>query len=143
PSPAHPEAGGVDPCAKIRNDVRALNQKVADLRGQMEGATGSVLHGLAGQLNAALKQLSQAEKTLAACEAKNKATNDGCHGNTSGVDPNSKAILANVRVMVLLWGKFYQDHPGAANNAFVLCRDLVTGTYFNHLSQYGVVRGSM
>ena len=60
PGPAQAGPAGADPCAKIRNEVRALNVKVADLRGQMEGATGSVLHGLAGKLNLALKQLGQA-----------------------------------------------------------------------------------
>jgi hypothetical protein len=70
-------------------------------------------------------------------------TNDGCHGNKDGVDPNDKAILAHVRVMVLCWGRFYEDHPDALDNAFALCRDLVSGPYFNGLAQYGVGSGSM
>jgi hypothetical protein len=70
-------------------------------------------------------------------------TNDSCHGNTDGVDPNDKAILAHVRIMVICWGRFYKDHPDAVSNAFALCHDLVTGRYFNGLAQYGVGRGSM
>jgi len=70
-------------------------------------------------------------------------TNDGCHGNKDGVDPNDKAILAHVRVMVLCWGRFYEDHSDALANAFALCRDLVNGPYLNGLAQYGVGRGSM
>lgn len=70
-------------------------------------------------------------------------TNSGCHGNTDGVDPNSKVILAHVRLMVVCWGKYYEQHPDAADNAYALCRDLVTGPYLNGLAQYGVGRGSM
>lgn len=70
-------------------------------------------------------------------------TNEDCHGNTGGIEPHDKVIIPNVRVMVLCWGKFYEDHPAAASNAFALCRDLVTGPYFNGLAQYGVGRGSM
>jgi hypothetical protein len=70
-------------------------------------------------------------------------TNDGCHGNLDGVDANDKAILAHVRVMVVCWGHFYEDHPDALDNAFALCKDLVTGPYLNGLAQYGVGRGSM
>lgn len=72
-----------------------------------------------------------------------KTTNEGCHGNTDGIEPNDKVIIPNVRVMVLCWGKFYEDHPDAADNAFALCRDLVSGSYLNGLAQYGVGRGSM
>jgi hypothetical protein len=68
-------------------------------------------------------------------------TNDGCHGNKDGVDPSDKAILAHVRVMVVCWGRFYEDHPDALDNAFALCKDLVTGPYLNQLAQYGVGRG--
>jgi len=71
------------------------------------------------------------------------ATNDICHGNTDGVEPHDKAIIAHVRVMVLCWGKFYEQHSDAVDNAYALCRDLVTGSYFNGLAQYGVGRGSM
>jgi hypothetical protein len=70
-------------------------------------------------------------------------TNQVCHGNKDGVDPNDKAILAHVRVMVVCWGRFYEDHPDAGDNAFALCRDLVTGPYLNGLAQYGVGLGSM
>ena len=69
-------------------------------------------------------------------------TNEGCHGNTDGVQPNDKAILANVRVVLIGWGKFYSDHPEAMDNAAKLCSDVVTGPYFNGLAQYGVGRGS-
>jgi hypothetical protein len=69
--------------------------------------------------------------------------NDTCHGNKDGVDSNDKAILAHVRVMVICWGRFYKDNPDAVSSAFALCRDLVTGPYFNGLAQYGVGRGSM
>jgi hypothetical protein len=70
-------------------------------------------------------------------------TNDTCHGNTDGVDPHDKAIIAHVRVMVICWGRFYSDVPSALDYATALCKDLVTGPYFNGLAQYGVGRGSM
>jgi hypothetical protein len=70
-------------------------------------------------------------------------TNASCHGNTDGVDPNEKAIIPNVRVMVVCWGKFYDDHPDALDSAYALCKDLVTGPYLNGATQYGVGRGSM
>jgi len=70
-------------------------------------------------------------------------TNDGCHGNTDGVEPHDKAIVAHVRVMVVCWGRFYSDVPAAFDNAYALCKDLVTGPYLNGLAQYGVGRGSM
>lgn len=70
-------------------------------------------------------------------------TNSDCHKNTGGVEPNDKVILARVRVAVLCWGKFYEDHPDALDNAFALCRDLVTGPYLNGLAQYGIGRGSI
>ncbi|HXJ95677.1 MAG TPA: hypothetical protein VMT20_22775 [Terriglobia bacterium] len=72
-----------------------------------------------------------------------EGTNQSCHGNEDGVDPNNKAIISHVRVMVLCWGRFYEDHPDALDNAYALCRDLVSGTYFNGLAQYGVGRGSV
>src|SRR3954451_7540197 len=70
-------------------------------------------------------------------------TNSGCHGNLDGVQPNDKVILSHPRLMVLCWGKFYQDHPDALDNAVALCKDLVTGPYLNGLAQYGVGRGSI
>jgi len=39
------------------------------------------------------------------------STNDGCHGNKDGVDPNDKAILAHVSVMILL-GWFLRGTSG-------------------------------
>lgn len=69
-------------------------------------------------------------------------TNDGCHGNTDGVDPNLRAILAHARVLVVCWGSFYEN-VDAFSNAFQLCKDLVTGPYVNGLAQYGVGRGTM
>src|SRR5262249_15165261 len=67
--------------------------------------------------------------------------NDKCHGNTAGVQPNDKAILANVRVIVYGWGPFWEDHILATEAAQVLVDDLVGGPYFNGLAQYGVGRG--
>ena len=70
-------------------------------------------------------------------------TNVGCHGNVDGVEPNEKAIIAHVRVFLLVWGKFYDDHPDALDYGYKLCRDLVTGPFLNGLAQYGVGRGSI
>ena len=72
-----------------------------------------------------------------------EALNQKCHGNTDGVQPHDKNIIAHVRVMVLCWGNFYQEHPDAIESAYALCRDLVEGPYLNGLAQYGVGRGSM
>jgi hypothetical protein len=72
-----------------------------------------------------------------------EALNQKCHGNTDGVQPHDKNIIAHVRVMVLCWGNFYQDHPDAIESAYALCRDLVEGPYLNGLAQYGIGRGSM
>jgi hypothetical protein len=58
-----------DPCAAIRKTTARLEEKVADLKGDMEGASGSVLHRLAGQLTLALNQLTRAQRDLNACEA--------------------------------------------------------------------------
>ncbi len=59
-----------DQCDKIRNKVAQLEEKIADLKDQINGATGAELHGLAGQLSQALRQLAQAQEALAACEGK-------------------------------------------------------------------------
>lgn len=70
-------------------------------------------------------------------------TNATCHGNSSGVKPNDKVILAHASVKVLCWGQFYDDQRDALKNAFKLCSDLVTGPYLNGLAQYGIGRGRM
>ena len=62
-----------DPCVAIRKKTATLEEEVADLKGDIAGATGSVLHGLARQLNVALRQLARAQGELAACEAANPA----------------------------------------------------------------------
>lgn len=64
PPPRHGE------CVDAREKVADLEAKVADLKDQIKGATGSLLHGLAGQLRAAQTTLSQAKKLLAACVGK-------------------------------------------------------------------------
>jgi hypothetical protein len=69
--------------------------------------------------------------------------NSDCHGNLAGVDRNSGSVLANVRVFVVCWGSYYTDHPDGLEYARKLCEDLVTGNYFNQLSQYGIGRGSI
>ena len=46
---------------------------------------------------------------VAALGVEADGTNEGCHGNINGVDANDKAILAHVQVMVLCWGKFYEQ----------------------------------
>jgi hypothetical protein len=48
-------------CVKLSNKVAALETKIAELKEDMKGATGSVLHGLAGQLALARRQLAQAK----------------------------------------------------------------------------------
>jgi len=58
-----------DPCIKIRTKTETLSEQVADLKAEIADATGSVLHGLAGQLNLALHQLARAQQELADCEA--------------------------------------------------------------------------
>jgi hypothetical protein len=50
--------------------VAKSKERIADLKDQIHGATGSVLHGLAGQLTQALNQLAREEEALAACEGK-------------------------------------------------------------------------
>ncbi len=49
-----------DKCVKLQNRVATLEERIADLQSAIEGATGSVLHGLAGQLTLAQNQLTQA-----------------------------------------------------------------------------------
>src|SRR5260370_41863362 len=66
-----------------------------------------------------------------------------CHGNTEGVQPNDKAILAHVQLFLVFWGRFYEDHPDAMDFGRQLCNDLVTGPYFNGLAQYGIGRGGV
>lgn len=58
-----------DPCVAIRKKAAEIEERVAELRGDIVGATGSVLHALAGQLNLALHQLTRARQELASCEA--------------------------------------------------------------------------
>jgi len=80
---------------------------------------------------------------MRAGELSSDDTNDGCHGNLDGVQPHDKAIISHVRVVVVCWGHFYQRTPSAFDNAVALCKDIVTGPYFNGLAQYGVGRGSI
>jgi len=70
-------------------------------------------------------------------------TNAECHGNTDGVQPNDRAILAHVKVTQIFWGQFYADHPDALDFGTQLCKDLISGPYFNGLAQYGVGHGSL
>ena len=60
-----------DPCGAIRKKAADLNERVADLKEQISGATGSVLHTLAGQLTLALNQSASTSRDLARCEAAN------------------------------------------------------------------------
>ena len=57
-----------DKCDKIRKEVAGLEDKLAELRAEIVGATGSVQHSLAGQINAALHDLDRARRALADCE---------------------------------------------------------------------------
>ena len=58
-----------DQCAAIRKKTANLEERVAELKGDIVGATGSLLHALAGQITLALNQLVRARKELATCEA--------------------------------------------------------------------------
>ena len=55
-------------CDKFQKAVADLEEKLAELRAEMEGATGSVQHSLAGQIALMLNQLAHAREVLAACE---------------------------------------------------------------------------
>ena len=72
PPPGHPPPSGPptpkDPCLKNRARVAKLNEQIAELKDQIAGATGAVLHSLAGQLTLARNQLAREEEALAACE---------------------------------------------------------------------------
>lgn len=70
PPDTNPPPSPSDACIDERRKVGAAQEKVADLEGQIEGASGAVLHGLAGQLSRALNQLARDEESLAACEGK-------------------------------------------------------------------------
>lgn len=58
-----------DRCAAQRAKVAAATEAVADLKADMVGATGSVLHGLASRMAALQRTLAQANQALAACLA--------------------------------------------------------------------------
>jgi hypothetical protein len=55
-----------DKCVVLKNRVVTLEERIAELKADMEGATGSVLHGLAGKLTLARNQLTQARARRAA-----------------------------------------------------------------------------
>ena len=57
-----------DRCDKIRSNIARLEELIAELRQDIIGATGSLLHGLAGQLQSALKQLESERAALLRCE---------------------------------------------------------------------------
>jgi hypothetical protein len=86
-----------------------------------------------------LSALPRALKPAAAGDEVNGA----CHGNRGGVQPNDRAILAHPRVVMVFWGKYYDDHPDAMDYCENLCRDLVQGRFMNGLTQYGVGRGQV
>ena len=64
PGPPTPK----DPCLKNRAKVAKLNEQIAELKDQIHGATGAILHSLAGQLTLARNQLAREEEALEACE---------------------------------------------------------------------------
>ena len=55
-----------DKCVELKNTVATLKKRIAELKADIKGATGSVLHGLAGQLTLAQNQLTQAQAQRAA-----------------------------------------------------------------------------
>jgi hypothetical protein len=69
--------------------------------------------------------------------------NGCCHSWTAGVQPNSKHVIRSPRVMVILWGHYYETSSDAVAYATQLVTDLVTGPFMDMLCQYGVAKGSM
>lgn len=57
-----------DRCDRIRSNIARLEELIAELRLEMIGATGSLRHGLAGQLSGALKALEHEKAALIRCE---------------------------------------------------------------------------
>jgi hypothetical protein len=55
-------------CVEIRGRVVKSEENIADLKAQIIGATGTLLHGLAGRLTGALNQLAREKEALAECE---------------------------------------------------------------------------
>jgi hypothetical protein len=69
--------------------------------------------------------------------------NDQCHTYTGGVSANSKRILRAPRIVLVLWGAYYNDNADVVSTAKQLMTDLATGRFMNGLVQYGVGSGSL
>jgi hypothetical protein len=69
--------------------------------------------------------------------------NSQCHTYTGGVPANSKRILRAPRIVLVLWGAYYNDNADVVSTAKQLMTDLATGRFMNGLVQYGVGSGSL
>jgi hypothetical protein len=71
--------------------------------------------------------------------------NQPCHGNTSGVVKHNfgLSVIASPRVVVIYWDQYFTSTPEAVTTMNQFITDLVTGTYMDNLSEYGVGRGSL
>ena len=69
--------------------------------------------------------------------------NENCHMFTGMVPANSKHVMRNPRIVLILWGHFYATNSAVATNATTLISDLVSGPFMNGLAQYGVGGGSV
>jgi hypothetical protein len=58
-----------DPCAALKQKVTEIEEDIADLKADEVGATGSLLHGIAGRILTRRHDLVQANQQLHACEA--------------------------------------------------------------------------
>lgn len=69
--------------------------------------------------------------------------NENCHTFTGMVPANSKHVMRNPRIVLILWGHFYVTMSDVKANATTLISDLVSGPFMNGLAQYGVGGGSV
>jgi hypothetical protein len=81
--------------------------------------------------------------TLRAATLAGDGTNASCHGNTGGVQANSKRVIDTPQIILILWDNVFATNTAAVSSARQLVTDLVTGPFVNGLAQYGVAHGTL
>ena len=69
--------------------------------------------------------------------------NSTCHGNLGGVSAHGGHVIVQPKVVAIYWDEYFVHNPGAVSTMNQFLTDLVTGTFMEGLSQYGVGPGTL